>query len=93
MTVFEANKEKFVVVRLADYERLVKSTSITLNRNDICKMLGIARSTLSESPWILPNNGIYAKGRRNFRWPMVEIVEWWKTPAEERKEAYLAGIN
>lgn len=91
MTIFEANKEKFVIVRLVDWERLSRSSAITVGRKDICEMLGIAKSTLSESPWILPNNGIDAKGRRNYRWPFTVIIEWWKIPVEKRKEDYLAG--
>lgn len=72
----------------AEYEVISAQLGKMLTRADLCKLYGIAKSTLSEKPWLLPNFGIGAKGRRNYKWSEHEVLEWMKTPQEIHKQEY-----
>ena len=99
MVRFEMNGGRYVIVPEPEYMKLklaslkgsrVEADEEVWGRKEICQYLGISRSCLSESPWILPYFGAGMIGKRNARWFKSEVVLWLSRPIAELKEEYLA---
>lgn len=98
MTGFEMNGTEFVIIPKAEYMMLrlasLKGKEDTdeeiWTRKDICTFLGISKSCLSESPWLLPYNGAGMLGKRKARWFKSEVILWHSKSRNELKEQYRA---
>lgn len=101
MTRFEMNGRKYVIIPEPEYMRLrlaslkgsADADEEVWGRTEICKYLGISRSCLSESPWLLPYNGEGMIGKRRARWFKSEVMFWLTKPRDELKEDYYNARN
>lgn len=86
------NGETLVILTMSEYKSLVDDVEMW-GRREIAKLLGLSYQRLCECPWLIPNNGVGMKHKRNVKWPKKEVLRWHSKSPEQLKREYLNAIS